>query len=112
MCKDCHSGKCFVHILEAGIHSSEALMTVDHDKTYKKWHSIHNNRQKSYENALPGLLRAMKLGNPTVITDRLVHFARSFRIPRPLSERVSLGFYDRKLPSPEEVSCQFVYTEL
>jgi len=87
-------------------------MTVDLDKTYGKWHSIHISRQKHYENAVPGLLRAMKLGDPTTIADRLVYFARTFRIPRPLSERVSLGFYDHKLPNPDEVSCQLVYTEL
>jgi len=86
-------------------------MTVDLDKTFKKWHSIHTSRQKVYENAVPGLLQAVKSGDPTTITDRLVHFARTFRTPRPLSERVSFGFYDKKLPNPDEVSCQLVYTE-
>lgn len=87
-------------------------MTVDLDETYGKWHSIHTSRQKLYEKAVPGLLEAMKLGNPTTIADRLVHFARTFRIPRPLSERVSFGFYDKKLLNPDGVSCQLVYTEL
>jgi len=108
MCKECHSGKCFTHILEAGIHSSEALMTADLDKTYGRWHSIHTNRQKRYETAVPGLLLAMKLGDKTSIDHRLVYFARTFQTPRPLSERVLLGFYDKKLPSPEEVSCWLV----
>lgn len=105
MCKDCHAGKCFVHILEAGIHSSVALMTVDHDKTYGKWHSSHTNRQKRYESAVPTLIWSTRMGDPTTIADRLVYFARSFQTPRPLSEQVSLGFYDKKLPDPEEVSC-------
>jgi len=87
-------------------------MAVDLDKTHGKWHSIHITRQKRYESAVPGLLQAMKLGEPTTITDRLVYFARTFRIPRPLSERVSFGFYDKKLSNPNEVSCRLVYTEL
>ena len=87
-------------------------MTVDHDKTHGKWHSIHTNRQKRYENAVPGLLQAMKSGDPTAITDRLVYFARTFRTPRPLNEWISFGFYDRKIPNPEEVSCQLAYVKL
>lgn len=87
-------------------------MTIDHDKTHGKWHSTHINRQKRYESAVSGLLRAMKSGDPTTITDRLVYFAQTFRTPRPLSENLSLGFYDRKLPNTEEVSCQCLYVEL
>jgi len=86
-------------------------MTVDLDKTCGKWHSIHTIRQRSYESAVPGLLQAMKLGHPTAIVDRLVYFARTFRTPRPLSEWVTFGFYDKKLPNPGEVSCHLVYTE-
>ena len=87
-------------------------MTADLDKTYGKWHSIHISRQKLYENAVPDLLQAIKSGDSTTIADRLVHFARTFRIPRPLSERVSFGFYDKKLPNPDEVSRQLVSAEL
>jgi hypothetical protein len=105
MCKVCHSGRCFAHVLEAGIHSSEALMTVEYDKSYGKWHLLHTNRQKRYENAVPELVQAIKLGNPTTIPDRLAYFARTFQTPRPLSKSVSFGFYDKKLPDPEEVSC-------
>ena len=112
ICKDCHSGRCFVHILEAGIHSSEALMTADPGSTHRKWHPMHINRQKRYESAVPGLLRAMELGSPTAITDRLVYFAQTFRTPRPLSGGLSFGFYDRKLLNPDEVSCQLVSIEL
>lgn len=109
MCKECHSGKCFIHILEAGIHSSEALMIVDIDRTYRKWHSIHTNKQGHYQNAVPGLILATKLGDKTEINDRLVHFARTFQTPRPMSKCVSLGFYDKELPNPEEVSCQLIH---
>jgi hypothetical protein len=104
MCKECHSGKCFTHILEAGIHSTEALMTVELDKTYGKWHSIHTNRQKHYDDAVPRLLWAVKNGDKTEIDHRLVYFARTFQTPRPLNKWVSLGFYDKDLPDPEEVS--------
>lgn len=104
MCKECHSGKCFAHILDTGIHSSEALMTVEFDKTYSKWHSIHTNRQGHYQEAVPGLILAAKVGDRTEIDDRLVHFARTFQTPRPMSKWVSLGFYDKELPDPEEAS--------
>lgn len=108
MCKECHSGRCFVHILEAGIHSSEALMIVEHDKTFGKWHSAHTSRQKRYENVVLGLIRAMKMGDKTEISDRLVYFARTFQNARPLSEQVSPGFYDKEVPNPEEVRCQLI----
>jgi hypothetical protein len=111
MCKECHSGKCFTHILEAGIHSSEALMVVELDKTFRKWHSIHMNRQGHYQEAVPGLFWAAKVGDKTEINDRLVHFARTFQTPRPMSKWVSLGFYDKELPDPEEVSHQLILTK-
>ena len=111
MCKECHSGKCFAHISETGIHSSEALMTVELDKTYGKWHSIHTVRRETYEGMIPGLLWATKMGVRTSINYRLVHFARIFQTPRPLNKQLTLGFYDKKLPDPEEVSCQLVCTE-
>lgn len=113
MCKECHSGKCFAHILEAGIHSSEALLTIELDGTCRTWHSIHTNRQGHYQKALPSVIWAMKMGDKTEIDDRLVHFARNFQTPRPLSKSVSFGFYDKKLPDPEEVSCRlFVWNGL
>lgn len=109
MCKECHSGKCFTHILEAGIHSSEALLTVELDKTHGKWHSIHTNRQKHYDDAVPPLISAARQGDKTEIDRRLVYFARTFQTPRPLSKWVSLGFYDKELPDPEEVSCHPIH---
>lgn len=109
MCKECHSGKCFAHILEAGIHSSEALMTAELDKTDRKWHSVHMSRQGHYQDAVPDLIWATKVGNKTEIDDRLVHFARTFQTPRPLSKWVSLGFYDQELPDPEEVSRKLIF---
>lgn len=109
MCKECHSGRCFAHILARGIHSSEALMTVDLDG---KWHSIHANRRDRYDKAVPRLLWSTKMGHKIPIDERLVYFARTFQIPRPLSERVTFGFYDKKLPDPEEVSYQLIYAEL
>ena len=111
MCKECHSGKCFAHILEGGTHSSEALMAVELDKSYRKWHSIHINRQGHYQNAVPSLILAMKLGNKIEIDDRLVHFARTLQTPRPLSKWVSLGFYDQELPDPEEVSHRVIHAD-
>jgi len=112
MCRECHSGKCFAHILGAGIHSSEALVTVDLDKTYGRWHSIHTNRRERYEKAVPHLIWATKMGHKSPISDRLVYFARTFQTPRPLSEPVTFGFYDRKLPDPEQVSCHPIYLKL
>lgn len=104
MCGGCHSGKCFTHILEAGIHSSEALMVVELDKKGGGWHSIHTNRQKRYEeDVVPRLIWATKKGDKTEIEERLVYFARTFQTPRPLSEWVSLGFYDKELPDLEDV---------
>ena len=87
-------------------------MSADLDVTYEKWHLTHIGGWKRYESAVPGLLQAIKLGDPTRIIDRLAYFARTFRTPRPLSERVSFGFYDQRLPNPDGVSCQLVYTEL
>lgn len=79
-------------------------MTIELDKTHRKWHSIHTIRQGRYQTAVPGLIRATKLGDKTEIDDRLVHFARTFQTPQPLSAYVSLGFYDKKSLHPEEVS--------
>lgn len=86
-------------------------MTVGLDESYERWHSIHNTRQKRYEDAVPGLLWATKVGDKTAIDHRLVYFARTFQTPRPLSQQVTLGFYDKKLPDPEEVSRQLIYVE-
>jgi len=83
-------------------------MTVELDKTYGRWHSIHTNRRESYEGAIPRLLWATKMGAKTPIDHRLVYFARIFQTPRPLSKQVTFGFYDKKLPDPEEVSHQLV----
>lgn len=86
-------------------------MTVKLDNTYERWHSIHTSRQKRYEKAIPSLIWATKMGSKTPIDHRLVYFARTFRTPRPLSKRVTFGFYDKKLPDPEEVSYQLICTE-
>ena len=83
-------------------------MTVELDKTYGRWHSIHTNRRESYEGAIPRLLWATKMGAKTPIDHRLVYFTQTFQTPRPLSKQVTFGFYDKKLPDPEEVSHQLV----
>ena len=83
-------------------------MTVELDKTYGKWHLTHTNRRESYEGAIPRLLWAAKMGDKTPINHRLVYFARTFQTPRPLSNQVTFGFYDKKLPDPKEVSRQLV----
>ena len=84
-------------------------MTVEHDKKCGKWHSTHTSRQKSYEDVLPGLIRATKKGEKTEIDHRLAYFAQTFQTPRPLSRWVSLGFYDKEQPDLEEVSYQFIH---
>jgi hypothetical protein len=86
-------------------------MTVELDKTYGRWHSIHTNRRESYEEAIPRLLWATKMGAKTPIDHRLVYFARIFQTPRPLSKQITFGFYDKKLPDPEEVSRPLVCAE-
>ena len=87
-------------------------MTVELDKKGGKWHSIHTSRQKRYEeDVVPRLIWTTKKGDKTEIEDRLVYFARTFQIPRPLSEWVSLGFYDKELPNLEDVSSHPFCTE-
>lgn len=86
-------------------------MTIELDDTYGRWHSIHANRRESHEGPIPRLKWTTKTGAKTPIDRRLVHFAQNFQTPRPLSKQVTFGFYDKKLPDPEEVRRQLVYTK-
>lgn len=81
-------------------------MTVELNKKNGSWHSIHTNRQKRYEDAVPKLIWAIKTGSKTAIDLRLVYFARTYKDPRPLSNRVTFGFYDKN-----EVSRRFFFQE-
>ena len=87
-CKKCHAAKCFRHILEGNVHSSEALLANAADQDSTIWHKLHKNaRQRTIPSHDPQRQSA-------AITEQLVSFSLNFSSISPVNSEMSAGFYD------------------
>jgi hypothetical protein len=87
-CKKCHAAKCFRHILDMNVHSSEAILAVAADPSGIVWHQLHQNaRQRD----LPSHWIQRQ---PVGLAERLVFFASNFSSTSPVNGETSIGFYD------------------
>lgn len=87
-CKKCHAAKCFRHILNGSVHSSEALLAVSADSCGTTWHQLHKTARRR------DLPSHWTQGQPVGHAERLVFFALGFLSTSPVNGETSLGFYD------------------
>ena len=87
-CKKCHAAKCFQHILNGNVHSSEALLATVADSDSTAWHQLHlNARQRN--------VPSRRTSAPTVdVVEQLAFFALNFSSTSPVNGETSAGFYD------------------
>lgn len=87
-CKKCHAAKCFRHILNSNVHSSEALLANAADSDSTIWHQLH---LAARQRDVPSRLTQRQ---PVGIAEQLVFFAVNFSSTSPVNGETSVGFYD------------------
>lgn len=93
----CHNGRCFQHLLENGIHSSEAVLLWHSDVTRKVWHARHIGAGKGvYGLGLGDVEKAGREGISLTVRFQLVAMAQKYPDCRPLNSRVKRGWYDAR----------------
>ena len=88
-CKKCHAAKCFRHILNGKVHSSEALLANAADSDSTAWHQLHLTAR---HRDVPS---RMTQRQPIGIAEQFVFFALNFSSTSPENGETSVGFYDR-----------------
>jgi len=78
----------------ADIHSSTALLVYAMDTDHKAWHNYHLRNRNDYGEGYLDLVSSIKTWSPHNLHHRLVYFAKSFKPPRFVNEKVLSGFYD------------------
>jgi hypothetical protein len=98
LCKKCRKGHCFVHLAEAGIHSSEAVTLYKKSLDHSTWHEFHLEKG-TFASDKETILAAEASGDDVsnLIGQKLAIVALSFSYCQPLNNipRIKLGWYDR-----------------
>ena len=102
-CKKCHSAKCFWHILDGNVHSSEALLASAADPSSAIWHQIHQMARRR------DVTQHRTQGQPVDVAERFLFFALKFSGTSPVSGETSVGFYDGH--GPQVGLFSVVYTD-
>jgi hypothetical protein len=95
-CKKCRKGHCFVHLAEAGIHSSEAVTLYKKSQEQSTWHEFHLKKRTS---ATETILAAEASGDDVsgLIEQKLAMVALSYSHCQPVNNisHIRFGWYDR-----------------
>jgi hypothetical protein len=96
-CKKCRKGHCFVHLAEAGIHSSEAITLYKKSQEQSTWHEFHLSKRTSPDQEM--ILAAEVSGDnvSNLIGQKRATVALSFSHCQPLNNtpHIKPGWYDR-----------------
>ena len=96
-CKKCRKGHCFVHLAEAGIHSSEAITLYKKSLEQSTWHEFHLSKRTSPDQET--ILAAEASGEDTsnMIGQKRAIVALSFSHCQPLNNtpHIKPGWYDK-----------------
>lgn len=98
-CTKCHSGSCFAHLTWiAQLHSAEALLASEKDKTGAGFHEAHLASKDRYSSAISRLKRE-ELNQVPNLGVQLAYLAMTFSTCRPINPNSKLwktGHYDLK----------------
>jgi hypothetical protein len=94
-CKKCRKGHCFVHLAEAGIHSSEAITLYKESQEQSTWHEFHLSKRTSPDQE--AILAAEVSGDDVSIGQKRAIVALSFSHCQPLhnTPHIKPGWYDK-----------------
>lgn len=93
-CRKCHSGSCFKHILELGIHSAEAVAIQQSDPSHSRWHDHH--RDKAILGHVLKAEEAEKDGTRCDVRHKLALTASRFDTCMPFNHSFTkAGWYDK-----------------
>lgn len=93
-CKKCHSGLCFKHILDLGVHSAEAVVVYQSDSSHTGWHAHH--RDKTIRDQILEAEKAEKDGTRCDVRHKLALTAGKFDTCMPSNPRFTkAGWYDK-----------------
>jgi hypothetical protein len=96
-CKECRKGHCFVHLAEAGIHSSEAITLYKKSLEQSTWHEFHLSKKTSPDEET--ILAAEASGDnvSSLIGQKRAIVALSYSHCQPLNNasHIKPGWYDR-----------------
>jgi hypothetical protein len=95
-CKKCHKSRCFIHLAESGIHSSEAIVLYTKSLDDGSWHLIHTKAPIPDGEAI----LASCDDSSNQMGQKLAYAALSFQHCQPLNiPYIKLGWYDRLKPN-------------
>jgi hypothetical protein len=97
-CKKCRKGLCFVHLAEAGIHSSEAITLYKNSLEQRTWHEFHLSKRTSASDR-EMILAAEASGDDVsnMIGQKRAIVALSYSHCQPVNNisHIKLGWYDK-----------------
>ncbi|KAH9842763.1 uncharacterized protein C8Q71DRAFT_219439 [Rhodofomes roseus] len=101
-CHGCHHSWCLTHLLESGIHASEAFLALPKElgkADNGQWHQVHGRAKLNFGNIKPALTSVEKTGTfapeAAKLGARLVLAALRFRNCRAVNSMFTVpGFYD------------------
>jgi hypothetical protein len=97
-CLKCHKGRCFVHLAECGVHSSEAITFHKMSRDHSPWHNLHLARRRTRASDKETILAAEVSGDgfANLMGQKLAIMALSYPHCQPLNvSHIKLGWYDR-----------------
>lgn len=100
-CSSCHSSTCIMHLLEMGVHASQAFLALE--KTAWRtdpsphWHHFHQHARIEAKH----IEESLQNGEGVRLSAQLVCAAQDFRNSRTLNPKFTVGgFYDREVCAP------------
>lgn len=93
-CKECHSSKCFVHLLELGVHCAEVFSVNKNDP--ESWHKYHQAAKNLFKDSQDDIGQAEKRGVAPILKYKLTTMAQGYGVCKPISPYTSLGWYDNQ----------------
>ncbi|TDL24859.1 hypothetical protein BD410DRAFT_64817 [Rickenella mellea] len=103
-CKKCHNAKCFTHIIEFGIHASEALIKHVRDPEHEEWHAFHLMERGKVDTKHQEVKMGEVKGKPVDANYILMVAAQRFTYCHPLSPKTVIGWYDDGYHNPESLT--------
>ena len=96
-CKTCRKGHCFVHLAEAGIHSSEAITLYKKSQEQSTWHEFHLSKRTSPDQETILAAGASDGDASSLIGPKRAIVALSFSHCQPLNNAsyIKPGWYDK-----------------
>ena len=94
-CGPCHSGRCYNHWIESGLHTTELFRIRAIAATHPLLHELHIRSNEQIQAAYAPVVAAEKDGGACDMAVKLAYLATKYRNCHPSGQSLRFGWYDR-----------------